>query len=52
MGMNRYWRKFPPAHICLKAGFGLEVKEPEPVNTFDDFVRDFIGAGGKIGGIK
>ena len=50
--MNRYWRKFPPSHVCLRAGFGIKSRDEEPVKAFDDFVKDFMAIGGRIDGVK
>lgn len=51
-GMNRYWRKFPPAHICLKAGFGIKEAPEEKARTFEDFMQDFAAQGGRIDGVR
>jgi hypothetical protein len=51
--MNEHWKVFPPVHIQvyrLAAYFGVKQEEPEQQEKkgLNDFIADFMAAGGRI----
>jgi hypothetical protein len=50
IALNKYYEDHPPTHTMIAAYLGIKPKDKE-VKTLEDFIGDFLSAGGKIDGV-
>jgi capsule polysaccharide modification protein KpsS len=49
VALNKYYESHPPVHTMVAAYLGIKPKEKE--KSLQDFIGDFLSAGGKIDGV-